>query len=97
MADSRDAVLKKFERLRTKEGTTRRVDYKGLRARLNLRVGAGMSRDLRIIKITTGECKNSFCERILREAIRSKLEEIRTRHDETTWQAICDCAEAGRK
>ena len=97
MNDSREAVLKKFEGLRRREGATRRVDFKGLRFRLNLRVGMDLSKDLQIIKMATGEAKNSFCERVLKDAITRTLTEIRAQYDDSAWQAISDCAERRRK
>ena len=97
MADRTNAVIQKFAGLRTPDGATRRVDYKGMRARLNLRVAAGMSADLQIIKLVTGEAKNEFCDRILKEAINAKLKELRAHHDDAAWQTIETCAAAARK
>lgn len=92
MVGNRDAVLRKLGGFGKREGLVRRPDYKGYRHRLNLRVPAELSHDLQIIKIVTGEAKNGFCERVLKEAISDKVEELRQQHDAAAWEAITRCA-----
>lgn len=92
MGGDRDAVLRTLGGFRKREGLARRADYKGYRHRLNLRVPAELSQDLQIIKTVTGEAKNGFCERVLKEAISEKVEELRQQHDAAAWEAIARCA-----
>lgn len=94
---SRKAVLAKFAGLRKAEGATRRVDYKGARSRLNLRVPDSVGLDLQVIKLLTGEAKNEFCERILKDAIADKLKELKALHDDAAWETVTACAARGRQ
>lgn len=95
MADSREALRERFGVLR-RVRTTRRVDFKGYRARLNLRVPAAMSVKLQIIKLVTGEAKNEFCERVLKEAVESRIRELKAGYGSEAWAAIETCAEGGK-
>jgi hypothetical protein len=97
MSSSRDAVLKKFSVLLKPAGSTRRVDFKGIRARLNLRMAPETVFDLQLIKLITGEAKNAFCERVLAEAVSQKIKELKARHDDKTWETYVQCAKAHRK
>lgn len=97
MTDSRNAVLQKFSKLKVGAGSTRRVDYKGARARLNLRIEPDVAFNLHMIKLATGENKNSFCERVLAERIAEKVKELRARYDDAVWQLLADCAKKRRR
>lgn len=76
---------------------TRRVDFKGYRARLNLRISETISTHLQIIKLVTGEAKNAFCERVLKEAVESTINELKGRHGSEAWEAIQRCAANGNR
>ncbi|WP_414463405.1 hypothetical protein [Hyphomicrobium sp. DY-1] len=97
MSGDRHAVLKKFSMLKVGSGSTRRVDFKGNRARLNLRIEPDVAFNLHIVKLATGENKNSFCERVLAEAIAEKVKELRSRYDDAAWQALADCAKKRKR
>lgn len=84
----RDAVIRKFSGLHKPTGKTRRFDYKGERWRLNLRLGEDLTVSLRMIKLITGEDKNSYCERVLAEAIRLHLDNLKSKHDQSAWQTL---------
>lgn len=96
MANDRAAVLQKFSGLHVIARRQRRIDFKGDRRRVNLRIPEEVLNGLQLIKVATGEDKNSFCERILTEAIRTKIQELRSRHDEAAWQALKDVAQRKR-
>lgn len=93
MADSRKILRERFARVQ-RVRTTRRVDFKGYRMRLNLRIAESMSINLQIIKLVTGEAKNGFCERVLAEAVNGTIEELKKRHGQEAWDAIEKCANA---
>lgn len=95
MGDNRNILRERFARIE-RVRTTRRVDFKGYRMRLNLRIPESMSINLQIIKLVTGEAKNGFCERVLAEAVNETIEELKTKHGEEAWAAIENCAKAGR-
>jgi hypothetical protein len=95
MADSRGALRERFAPLH-RVRTTRRVDFKGYRMRLNLRIPEAMSNSLQIIKLVTGEHKNGFCERVLKEAVKTKIMELRAGHGDEAWNAIETCAKGGK-
>lgn len=97
MSSSRDAVLKKFSVLMKPTGATRRVDFKGIRARLNLRTAPETVFDLQLIKLITGEAKNGFCERALADAVSQKIKELKAKHDDKTWETYVQCAKARQK
>lgn len=94
MAGSRDALLTKFSKLRT-SFSTRRADYKGERRRLNLRLSLDVMKRLQLIKMVSGEAKNTFCEKVIEEAIDKRVKELQAQHDAATWEALVRCAEAG--
>ena len=71
----------------------RRVDYKGTRRRLNLRVKGELVRDLHLIKFVTGEDQNSYCLRVLSSAVASTIADLKARHDPATWEALLGFAE----
>lgn len=96
MADGRDELRERFS-ARQRLPLTRRVDFKGYRARLNLRIPESISTHLQIIKLVTGEAKNAFCERVLREAVDSRINELKGRHGREAWEAIRTCAESGNR
>lgn len=95
MADNRMLLRERFARLRPVR-TTRRSDFKGYRARLNLRIPESLSVHLQIIKLVTGEAKNGFCERVIAEAVQLAIEELKTRHGEEAWCALEEYAKAGK-
>ncbi|HEX2842057.1 hypothetical protein [Hyphomicrobium sp.] len=95
MADSREALRRRFQPLH-RVRTTRRVDFKGYRMRLNLRIPEAMSINLQIIKLVTGEAKNGFCERVLVEAVADSIRELKRQHGEEAWSAIETCAKRGK-
>lgn len=92
MAVDESAIIRRFARAKRPDNATRRVDYKGLRARLNLRVAESVSSDLRLIKLMTGVSKNDFCNRVLADAIENTLKELKAQHDDATWQTFQRCA-----
>jgi len=96
MAGSRDALLSKFARLRTNI-STRRADYKGERRRLNLRLSLEVMKRLQLIKVVSGVAKNSFCEKVIEEAIDKRVKELQAEYDTATWEALVRCAEAGER
>lgn len=96
MDSSRDALQQKFSGLKS-GGATRRVDYKGLRRRLNLRLPPDISIDLAIIKLVTGEDKNACCERILGAGIKEIITKLKGQHDAQAWETITKCATPARK
>ena len=83
--------------MREPQGTTRRADFKGYRHRLNLRVVETMADDLSLIKVVTGEAKNGFCERVLKEAVEAAVRELQEKHGEEAWRAFKTIAAAGRR
>lgn len=95
MASDREAVLKKFSGLMAVTKPNRRVDYKGNRNRINLRMPGDIASGLQLIKLASGEDKNTFCERILKAGITHRLTELKAKHDQAAWQALTDVA--GRK
>lgn len=96
MADSRDVLRERFA-VRQRVRSIRRADFKGYRARLNLRVPEAVSEGLQVIKLVTGEAKNGFCERVLKEAVESSIRELKARHGGEAWDAIETCARGGRR
>jgi len=95
MADSREELRTRFASSKGAR-TTMRVDFKGYRARLNLRVPERMATGLQIIKLVTGEAKNGFCERVLKEAVDTTIRELKGRHGSEAWDAIETCARGGK-
>lgn len=96
MSESRKAVLEKFAGMRRPPDLTRRPDYKGERQRLNLRLDEDVAADLQVIKVVSGVDKNTFCETVLREAIRNRIRELQAQHDAAAWDALTKCAKAGK-
>lgn len=92
MTDSRKALFERFKEAPRPQGS-RRMDFKGFRERLNLRIAEAMAVRLRIIKLVTGESKNAFCERVLKEAVDTKIGELKATHGEEAWEAIERCAQ----
>lgn len=87
-----DALIKKFAGFKVPEGRTRRFDYKGARKRMNLRITEEIAASLQLIKLATGEDKNTYCERTLKEAIDNKLAELKAKHDPAAWEALVKVA-----
>lgn len=96
MSESRKAVLEKFAGMRRPADLTRRPDYKGERQRLNLRLDEDVAADLQVIKVVSGVDKNTFCETVLREAIRNRIRELQAEHDAAAWETLTKCAKAGK-
>lgn len=95
MSITRDSVLKKFRSLPTSTKQMRRLDYKGQRYRINLRIGIHLAIQLQLLKMATGEDKNTYCERVLGEAIEREIAAVRAKYDDTVWQTMA--AHAARK
>ena len=97
MADDLDTLRRRMEAGRRKaRQPERRLDYKGARGRLNLRVRDALLDDLELVKLAGGGDKNSFCEALLLEGVRRKLQELRESHDETTWAVLRERIRAER-
>jgi hypothetical protein len=96
MSDNRTAVLRKFAGLVRAPDLTRRPDYKGPRWRLNLRLDEDVAADLQIIKVVSGVPKNTFCQNVLREAIRNRVRELQAEHDAAAWETVIKLAKAGK-
>ncbi|WP_409562185.1 hypothetical protein [Hyphomicrobium sp. MC8b] len=96
MADKKE-TLKGLATLFGGGGRVRRVDYKGPRRRLNLRLPGQVLRDLRIIKHITGEDQNTFCVRKLEEAIAKVKEDLKAQHDPATWDTIVGFIDRNRR
>lgn len=92
-----EQLIRKFAGFKAPEGRTRRFDYKGVRKRMNLRITEEIAINLQIIKLATGEDKNTYCERTLRDAIDSKLTELKSRHDPATWETFLKVARRERR
>ena len=97
MFGSRGAVLQKFRTLRSEPVSTRRPDFKGDRRRVNLRLPDDICDALDIIRIASGETKNTFCETALREAATKRIGELKGQHDRAAWETIVACAKAARR
>jgi hypothetical protein len=94
---SRQGLMQRFAVLRTGRreptaATGRRPDFKGTRARLNLRVSVDVLEELMIIKTATGVDKNAFCVDVLVKAIRGRVDKLKTEHDAADWAVISRCA-----
>lgn len=70
----------------------RRQDYKGERARLNLRISAELARDLELLRLATGVDKNVVCEDILRSVIAERVAAEKQRLGTAAWEVIARCA-----
>lgn len=88
MASSQDKLLEKFSGLKAPEGSMRRVDFKGDRRRLNLRVEPTLRVDLTLIKALTGEDKNAFCVRVLEAGIKEAVEALKGKYEPAVWDAV---------
>lgn len=96
MATSRLEQLQQkfgFKRAATGDSRQRRKDYLGARRRLNLRISEGLARDLEVLKLAGGFDKNSFCEKVLRDAVDRHLRETRSQFANGAWEVIVRCAE----
>lgn len=78
-------------------GRMRRVDYKGPRRRLNLRLPGEVLRDLHLIKYVTGEDQNTYCQRKLADAIAKTKEELKGKHQPEIWEALIGYADKQRR
>lgn len=88
MSNSRETVVRKFARVFTAAKPVRRTDYKGTRYRINLRIGIELAAQLQVLKLATGEDKNSYCERVLQDAISRDIAAERVKHDAEGWKAL---------
>jgi hypothetical protein len=95
---SRQGLMQRFAVLRAgkpapqAKANGRRTDFKGVRARLNLRMPVDVLEELQIIKVATGVDKNNFCVDALVKAIRGRVDKLKAEHDEAEWGAITRCA-----
>ena len=96
MGDDRKALRERFA-VRDCRPEMRRIDFKGYRHGVYLRVAERMADDLQLIKLVTGETKNGFCERALKAALDAAIEELRNRHGSETWQAFEVLAKRARR
>lgn len=88
MSVIRDSLIMKFKSLPTSTKQMRRLDFKGQRYRINLRIGIDLAQQLQLLKIATGEDKNSYCERVLGEAIDRDITAARAKYDDAVWQTM---------
>lgn len=95
MANHRETLRARFAAVHVEQ--TRRADFKGYRARMNLRVPESLSHQLQIIKVVTGEAKNSFCERVIAEAVQQRIIELRAHYGTEVWSAFENSARKGKK
>lgn len=68
------------------------MDFKGDRARLNLRLDPEVALNLLIIKLATGVPRNTLCETYLREASDQAIAALQEDHDPDAWATIITCA-----
>lgn len=98
MAD-RDQLRQKFASLRQRRGpgesVGRRADYKGERARLNLRVPEEMMALLSLLRVVDGGEINTFCVSTLDTALRERLTSVRRNYSDAEWDVLVRCARGG--
>lgn len=75
----------------------RRKDYRGRRARVNLRVSRDLGHALEVLRLAGGSDKNSFCENAIGEAVDEELRLLRERLGEKEWESIVRRAGHDRK
>lgn len=88
MAKSRASFLEALITRRQPAEELRRADFKGERRRFSIRLPRKTLIDLEIIKLATGEDKNTFAERHLDLAIQQKLKELKQKHGNEAWEFI---------
>lgn len=88
MTTTRESVVRRFAGLVASTKRPRRTDFKGKRYRINMRIGIELAIQLQILKLVTGEDKNSYCERVLGEAVARDIAVMRERHVKDAWNAI---------
>ena len=102
MATNRDGLMRKFAPLRRARSKSpkgivaRRLDFKGARGRLNLRLPQDVLEDLQIVKTASGVDKNAFCEGILVKAIRDRVGKLKGVYDAAGWAIVTQCAKRRR-
>ena len=88
MTKIRTSLLEALISRRPPPAELKRPDFKGERRRFSVRLPARTILELEIIKVASGEDKNTFVERHLEPAITAKLKELKDQHRDEAWEFI---------